>query len=218
MTKIFVARTVAAGAICLGLTAGVAKVVLADPGTPGGSVQAQLAPYNSQSSGLKLILPTSWSAVDTALGLQVASSTGATIPADGGSAPRLVLEIDRSDLLAAAIAKDGCCRLVVKDPKTGAVTTDQALPPAPAPTPTLLDAQSYASAAVAQAPAGAHSLGTRAMAGETAAVVSGLPNNGIPSVTVFVKHNSVLYTITAMGASQLSAEQDAVISSIQFSN
>jgi hypothetical protein len=52
--------------------------------------------------------------------------------------------------------------------------------------------------------------------GEEAAVITGLPNNGIQSVAIFLKHRGILYSLTAMGDTQLSAEQEAAIASLQF--
>ena len=129
---------------------------------------------------------------------------------------RLALEIDRSDLFASTIADDGCCKLIIRDQKTGAIVTDKVFsPPAVATSP--MDATGYAAAAVRSTP-GARVVGTHVVGGEVATFVDGLQSNGIPSAAVFMTHHGVVYTITALGYPEVSADQGAVISSIQFTN
>jgi hypothetical protein len=52
--------------------------------------------------------------------------------------------------------------------------------------------------------------------GEEVAVITGLPNNGSQSVTIVLKHRGMLQSLTAMGHTRLSAEQEAAIASLQF--
>jgi len=199
-------------ALALGTAAGVAVKMHY---TTAGAASASTVPYENADYGIKLLIPASWQVQRDAAELMFTAPDAPTLNGADDNAPHATLFIVRSDKLADATAKDGCCRRLVKDKATGRTLEDTALPPAPAPTVTSKTMPDYAAELVAQAP-GAHVVGTRSVGGEDAAVVTGLPNNGSLSVTIMLKHRGVLYGITAMGDTQLSADQEAAIASLQF--
>jgi hypothetical protein len=199
-------------ALAVGTAAGVA-VKLHDTTT--GAATALTVPYENAEYGIKLTIPASWQAHQDAAELTFTAPDAPKLNGSDGYGPRVTLFIGRSDKLAEPIAKDGCCRRLVIDKKTGRTLQDTPLPPAPTPTVTSKAMPDYAAELAAQAP-GAHVVGTRSVGGEEAAVITGLPNNGIQSVAIFLKHRGILYSLTAMGDTQLSAEQEAAIASLQF--
>jgi hypothetical protein len=199
-------------ALAVGTAAGVA-VKLHDTTT--GAATAVTVPYENADYGIKLMIPASWQAQQDAAELMFTAPDAPILNGADGNGPRATLFIVRSDKLAQATAKDGCCRRLVIDRKTGRTLQDTPLPPAPTPTVTSRAIPDYAAELAAHAP-GAHVVGTRSVGGEEAAVITGLPQNGIQSVTIVLKHRWILYSLTAMGHTQLSAEQEAAIASLQF--
>lgn len=168
--------------------------------------QAMVA-YSNAEFGISLTVPASWHATEGSFDIQWTAPDG----------PKLYLV--RSDRLAAANAHNGCCRGVVMDAtKTRVVSDSGVLPPPSAPTVTPLNMRDYAAGLVTRmaAAGGASFLGTRSVGGEEGALVAGLPDNGILNVTLFVKHRAVLFTISALGGTHLSADQDAAIASLSF--
>jgi hypothetical protein len=184
--------------------------------TTTGAASPSTVPYENPDYGIKMMIPASWQAHQDAAELTFTAPDAPPLNgAEVNDPPRVTLFIGRSDKLAEATAKDGCCRRLVIDRKTGRTLQDTPLPPAPTPTVTSKAIPDYAAELAAQAP-GAHVVGTRSVGGDEAAVITGLPNNGIQSVTIVLKHRGILYSLTAMGDTQLSAEQEAAIASLQF--
>lgn len=180
-----------------------------------GAASTSIVLYENADYGIKLMIPARWRVQQDAAELMFTAADAPTLNGADGNAPRAILFIVRSDKLADATAKDGCCRRLVIDKATGRTLEDTTLPPAPTPTVTSKTMPNYAADLAAQAP-GAYVIGTRVVGGEEAAVVIGLPNNDSPTVAIMLKHRGVLYGITTIGDTQLSAEQETAIASLQF--